>query len=173
MVREAVTIQWPEEPGWHLGVTGSRYRRDGGHYYPSPRQKDALRTFLHEAVGHGAKYLHHGCCTGWDEDAVRITQNDRLPLLIHGHQPDKEDHLSKLAIAWSNVLYTPQPYRDRNQDITDASHLMFAGPQYPETHPRSQRSGTWMTVRMGRNAGLHVYACDQFGNITDEKEANV
>jgi len=56
-------------------------------------------------------------------------------------------------------------YADRNQRIVQHSDVLVAFPAYPETDPRSKRSGTWQTVRMARRAGLDVLV-----TVLDESE---
>src|SRR5579863_4966865 len=44
-------------------------------------------------------------------------------------------------------------YADRNARLVAEGTCVFGFPAYPEDDPRSQRSGTWQTVRLARRAG--------------------
>jgi hypothetical protein len=162
-------VQWPTEPDWHLGVTGSRKRYDENdrRWYPTASSVTALRYFLEAAVDHGAKYLHHGCCTGWDECAVHIVGRRNLDFLVYAHPPTNLTHFSQSAHAGSHVVYKPKIYRERDFDIAEQSAVLVAGPAWPEFDERSKRSGTWMTVRFGRRLSDLLYAIDMQGDLTD------
>jgi len=56
------------------------------------------------------------------------------------------------------VLYMPDgsSYRDRDRAVVTASRRLVALPAYPETDARSARSGTWLTVRLAREARVPV-----------------
>lgn len=56
------------------------------------------------------------------------------------------------------VEYMPEgtTYKDRNQAIVNISDELIGFPEYPEDHPKSRRSGTWQTIRMGRKKGIPV-----------------
>lgn len=61
------------------------------------------------------------------------------------------------GVSGRPVTVTEMPpgttYADRNARLVAEGQAVFAFPAYPENDPRSKRSGTWMTVRMGRRAG--------------------
>jgi hypothetical protein len=44
-------------------------------------------------------------------------------------------------------------YADRNARLVAEADVVFGFPAYPETDPRSLRSGTWQTIRMSRKLG--------------------
>lgn len=56
-------------------------------------------------------------------------------------------------------------YRARNERIVDLSDRLIAFPEYPERHPQSRRSGTWMTVRIALRNGklVTIYVLNQEG----------
>lgn len=166
-------IKWPEEPDWHLGVTGSRNRYDPEQEikFPTVDQMIGMGQFLDEAMDHGLKYVHHGCCTGWDEHAVRLCRGAKLDVLIYAYPPKDERHLSRYAMEASDVVHKPQEYRVRDAEIAAQADIILAGPAWPELDPRSKRSGTWMTVRFARAVGARVYAYDPSGTIRDITEA--
>jgi predicted Rossmann fold nucleotide-binding protein DprA/Smf involved in DNA uptake len=47
-------------------------------------------------------------------------------------------------------------YRERNREIVSRSDYLFVVARYPETDPRSRRSGTWMTKRIAEMHGKQV-----------------
>jgi hypothetical protein len=48
-------------------------------------------------------------------------------------------------------------YRDRNTEIVNRSTTLFYCAEYAEAHPKSRRSGTWMTVRIAQDADRPVH----------------
>lgn len=48
-------------------------------------------------------------------------------------------------------------YRDRNNRVLDHTDELDVIASYPESHGKSRRSGTWMTYRLAKSRGLHVY----------------
>lgn len=163
-----VDIEWPSEPDWHLGVTGTRKRvQDGLVIFPTVDSLVSLRRLLEEAVAHGAKHLHHGVCTGWDEAAVEIVTLGGLDYLIYAHPPFDDRHLSWIARSKSHVIYKPKTYHDRNYDIAEASQVLLVGAAWSEDDDRSKHSGTWQTARMGRRLSRTLYSVDQQGDVSD------
>lgn len=61
-------------------------------------------------------------------------------------------------------------YRARNGEICAQSSEIFYCAEYPENHPSSKRSGTWMTVRIASKAGMTVHGIvlNKEGNGNDE-----
>jgi hypothetical protein len=86
---------------------------------------------------------------------------------VVGHPPVKTAYLSEQAVKESDVLWPSKSYRARNMDIAWETAVLDTGPQYPEDHSESARSGTWMTTRFARLYNSRVYACWNDGNIED------
>jgi len=164
-------IIWPADLRWHLGVTGTRKRTEDGHHFPSYEQTWAMEQVVNLAVSHGAFWVHHGACTGWDEAVARYVRHAFPGLITIAHPPIKEDHLSRAAIEASHIVHEPKGYHVRDRDIAEASAFLLGGPAFAEHHPRSKYSGTWMTIRMGQNLRVPVYACDTEGNVHNVTEA--
>lgn len=161
-------IAWPIQPGWHLGVTGSRYRQTpDGMTYPTAAQVSELGVLLRLAVYHGAAVLHHGACTGWDEAAVRICDQNHPSLILEAHPPIKEDYLSSYTLTRSHIQHVPHEYRIRDEALAVVSDLIIAGPAWPEDHEKARRSGTWLTIRIGRRLGSALYSVDMYGELSD------
>lgn len=65
---------------------------------------------------------------------------------------------SRLDLDWRQhcTSYEEMPigtdYRARNERLVARSKRLVALPAHPEDDPRSKRSGTWMTVRIARQA---------------------
>ncbi|WP_339764989.1 hypothetical protein [uncultured Sulfitobacter sp.] len=117
------------------GVTGSRYPRPD-------RSALRLRALLLEW---GVTELHHGDCTGWDEQAFEVALDLGLKTVAH---PPTSD--SFRAFTASDVILPTAPYLARNKDIVMAVERMIAAPDGPER----QRSGTWSTVRFAKSQGV-------------------
>jgi hypothetical protein len=150
------------DPGTHIGVTGTRW---GG----TPDAVLALKFLIDQLQALGATWLHQGCCKGWDEQSV--IQARKAGLRIAAHPPVDNSQFSQIAFNASCLRWPPKSYRDRNEDIAFETAVLIAGPQFPELDERSERSGTWQTVRLARKYGTPVYSCDSEGNITDVSEA--
>lgn len=150
------------EPGGHVGVSGSRYT-------PTLAALSSFRFMIDQCAALGARYLHQGCCTGWDEYSVVYAH--KAGLLVVGHPPIKTEFLSRRAVEESDALCPAKSYQARDSDIAFESEVLLLGPRYPELDVRSQRSGTWLTARLARRYGDRVYACETNGNITDVTES--
>lgn len=104
--------------------------------------------------------VHSGGCFGWDTFAGFQCVLLWPQAVHHIWLPLKTDKLSywwKHRLPWGvePVLHVTRDYpgyRERNAEIVDRSTHLFCGPRLDEESQR--RSGTWMTVRMGRKAGL-------------------
>jgi hypothetical protein len=164
-------VRWPPDLKWHLGVTGTRRKNEGGHSFPTHDQLWAMEQMIAMGVSHGAWWLHHGACTGWDEAAVRYVRAAFPGLVTVAHPPIKEDHLSRAAIEGSHIVHKPKNYHDRDHDIAVVSEFLLSGPAWAEHDERARRSGTWLTIRLARNFGTISYACDLEGNIRNVTEA--
>tara|TARA_R110002095_G_scaffold142284_1_gene123231 strand:+ start:1278 stop:1589 length:312 start_codon:yes stop_codon:yes gene_type:complete len=93
----------------------------------------------------GVTELHHGDCTGWDEQAFEVALDLGLKTVAH---PPTSD--SFRAFTASDVILPTAPYLARNKDIVVAVERMIAAPDGPER----QRSGTWSTVRFAKSQGV-------------------
>lgn len=160
-------ITWPDDLEWHLGVTGGRRRVSDDITYPTLAAMDMIEPLLSAAWAHGARHLHHGACTGWDEATVNIASVTVHGYTIYAHPPIKDVHLSQRAIDHSHVIFQPKEYRDRNFDIAAMSDVLLVGASYPEFDERSRHSGTWQTARYGRRLGDALYSVDMNGELSD------
>jgi hypothetical protein len=149
------------EPGAHIGVSGSRYA-------PTQEAVNSLRFLIDQFQAMGAIVLHQGCCTGWDEVSVDLAH--KAGLYVDGHPPTKQNFLSEKAVRDSDHLWVPKPYHARDRDLAFETVVLITGPRYPEDHPQSAHSGTWLTTGFARLYGSRVYACLTDGSIEDVTE---
>ena len=79
-------------------------------------------------------------------------------------EPCHGDVLAELATPVVTVIKM-QPgtdYQARNARLVAEATAVFGLPAYPEEDPRSERSGTWQTIRIARRADkLSMWACTQ------------
>jgi len=146
-----------------IGVSGSRYaiRTD---------QREALRFAIGSLHSLGAMRLHHGKCTGADaESHLACHRLVASGMRVTIHPPINQRFVAKdLPIDKTWVCERPaRTYAERNRDIAFASSVLIAVPRYDEDDPRSEHSGTWMTVGFARKFGVLVYSCNRDGSITD------
>lgn len=103
-----------------------------------------------------------GGCVGTDTFAAKVamelTTVDDPPLVtVHTILPED---MSRVPREWRLLCHTyesvPGTYRDRNKAVVKRVQCLFGVADYPEEHGKSRRSGTWMTVRMGREANIPV-----------------
>lgn len=57
-------------------------------------------------------------------------------------------------------------YKDRDRAVVqEGQHGLLAVALFPEAHPRSLRSGTWMTVRLARDAKIPISIAIMGGHV--------
>lgn len=109
--------------------------------------------------------LHHGCCVGADTEAHLLTRINHLgEVVIHGHPPLQDIHLSKV-VGGCDVLYPAAHYLDRNKTIVASTDCLIA---VPLTDTNSVRSGTWSTVRYARALGRPILIIYPDGHVETE-----
>jgi hypothetical protein len=89
----------------------------------------------------GVHTFHHGDCVGADAEAHVIATVLGFETVVH---PPKNEKLR--AFCKGDLILEPRDYLARNHQIIDATDLLFAVPDGPET----KRSGTWSTIRYAR-----------------------
>jgi hypothetical protein len=146
-----------------IGITGTRE-------HPSDSQRNTLGMLITACmtVAISNREIHHGCATGADEFAHQIALT--IPGLdIHGHpgygHNRESPHQMIIRPAEFTSLWRAKLYRDRNYDIVAACDLLIAIPQYPENDSRSERSGTWQTVRIARRARISIIEVTPTGSL--------
>jgi hypothetical protein len=141
--------------GYTLGGTGTRSLE--------PRLWNEAKGFIRERM----EFIHPtgvvtGGCIGWDHMMGEYCAL-RWPDLEHRVVVPADR--SRVEAWWlkpgmDHVIVEEMPpgttYRDRNARLVLLADVFAAGPDYPEGHPASRRSGTWQTIRMALETGLQV-----------------
>lgn len=111
-----------------VGFTGSRQMTPG------------MRTYIEETIEAlpGDTVVVTGGCIGVDAYAASVAYRSGLEV-------------------YTILPANRELVRDRNREIVKASDRLYVVPIYPEDHPSSRRSGTWMTARIARQRGCPVY----------------
>jgi hypothetical protein len=100
-----------------------------------------------------------GGCIGADALVARYARS--LAMLVHTIVPADRSRVDPDWRRFCTSFEEMPPgtdYRARNERIVECSTQLIAIPEYPEHDDRSRRSGTWMTVRIARRAGVGVMA---------------
>lgn len=103
-----------------------------------------------------------GACIGWDDvfgTTMALTFPEKEHLVI---VPADRSRVVEWwhAMPYNNISVMEMPegttYRDRNMQIIENCDHLFYCAEYSEDHPKSIRSGTWMTVRIARTVDMPV-----------------
>lgn len=95
-----------------------------------------------------------GACVGGDATIARagiLTER-----LVHAIVPSNRSQVDPDWRDWCTsftLMSEGTDYCDRNTEIVKQSDRMIVVAQYPEDHPQSKRSGTWMTCRIAQRMG--------------------
>jgi hypothetical protein len=119
-------------------------------------------------VPHADRYIT-GACIGGDE-FIGVWLFTNRPAARHAVIVPA--NRSRVSYWWTRipggerveVIEMPpgSSYRDRNLRLVTEATDTYGFPDYPEDHPRSARSGSWQTIRLGRQARkLREWACVQ------------
>jgi hypothetical protein len=141
-----------------LGTTGTRHIAESD----APKHVAYLKQPLMHLYLMQFDGFVSGGCIGWDAvfgKTMAQTYPDKQHVVIVPAKRDKVDYWwHKFDPGFVKVIEMPQgsDYRDRNEQIVKYSHHLFYCAQYPEQHGASKRSGTWMTVRIAKDAGRPV-----------------
>ena len=158
--------------GFHLGVTGTRHRLPDAQYVTFTGAIATIAAVWFSTLDNnqnGVFHVHHGCATGAD-NAAHWGSSVLDDTLIHGHpgvdQYGKSPY--RMPYAEFHVIHPDKPYLDRNADIVSFSDALLAAPQYPESDPRSRRSGTWQTIRLARKSSIPILITRPDGHIESD-----
>lgn len=139
-----------------LGTTGTRHIAQND----EPKFVDyLLRPQTHLFLSSFDGFVS-GACVGWDAvfgSTMALTYPDKEHVVVvPADQSRVETWWHAFDPGLVKVVYMDDDtsYRDRNTEIVRLSSQLFYCADYPEDHPKSQRSGTWMTVRIARKAGM-------------------
>ena len=131
-----------------IGFTGTRLGL-------SLSQEIVLRQLLSEHQGE----FHHGGCVGADTDAHNIA--GKLGFKIIVHPPTNTSKFTE-KYEYEATFLPAKDYLERNQDIVDASDILFAT---PDSEYEKTRSGTWATIRNARKKGMKYYVITPTGKV--------
>ena len=121
-----------------LGITATRKGLSDG-------QWEALDHMV-PIVDSEVTELHHGMCTGGDEQIV--DELDRPDLEIVAHPGPRSRYQSDRA-RWASTRVLPEKdFIARNHDIVHSVDELWAFPEGPE---KKRGSGTWATIRYARD----------------------
>lgn len=115
----------------------------------------ALETALHR-LPQGAELIT-GACIGIDAMAAYYWRTWGNP--VHTVVPADRSRVTPMWPKWctsAEELPEGMDYRERNRRMVYLADCLIAFPAYAEHDERSQRSGTWMTVRLARTKGIPV-----------------
>lgn len=130
-----------------VGISGSRRLRPEGR---------AIIAQALEGVPFGTRLIT-GAAIGVDACVARLAPE--YGLLVHTVVPANRRDVSPFWEERADsfeLMPEGTAFRARNLRIVELSSRLLAFPLHPESDPRSQRSGSWMTVRLARAAGIPV-----------------
>lgn len=117
---------------------------------------DALRS-----AGLGAELrFNTGGCVGFDSWAGQYVLRAFPKVDHHVYVPldtsrvDPWWDVPPATLAGVKVHEGIASYRERNAQLVANADFLIAVTEHPEDDARSQRSGSWMTIRMARRAGV-------------------
>ena len=136
-----------------VGITGTSRG-------PTPRQHDAMRYFLSKMP---MTRFVHGAAPGVDTLAHHIVRRFHPDICIEVHPSNLPTRSSILTMPMGNMEVWPE------QDPLERDRVMVGRVwgllAVPNTDVEVVSSGTWSTVRYGREIGLPVYLVTQSGRI--------
>lgn len=99
-----------------------------------------------------------GACVGGDQyisyTLLELDPGARQKIIVPADTSRVNDDWLREMTGLPDVNITRMPgwsnYKDRNLRLLEESEKLVAFPLYAESDARSQRSGTWQTVRMAR-----------------------
>lgn len=95
--------------------------------------------------------LHHGDCTGGDEQADALARAAGVKIVIH---PPDSRRLRAFCFRVGDEIREPKSYLVRNHDIVNESDRLVA---LPFGRTEVLRSGTWATIRYAHKQGKPVF----------------
>lgn len=112
----------------------------------SDKQKVTVASLLDVLTSADGGHVHHGDCIGADSEFHSLAQERGLRIEIH-----PPVNSSKRAFCKGDIEWPEYDYRARNQHIVNCADVLIATPALEH---ETQRSGTWMTIRMARRKGI-------------------
>ncbi len=137
-----------------ITMTGTRHA-----HKLTTQQKHNFAIYLEILLHHGYTHLQHGDALGADAFAHQEATMLGFQVIIH---PPTDPKFR--AFCQSDEIRVPNAYKIRNQNMVDSCSLVLA---LPDGNERI-RSGTWMTVRMGRTEHLPIVIFYPDGRVVFE-----
>lgn len=132
-----------------LGVTGTRHG-------PTRAQAGALLTLIAELA---PEELGHGDCKGVDAAAHLIAR--RLGVRVHQFPPMANACRAFCDVLEGEVVEAPAPFLTRDRNLAVWCEVLVA---VPAEYRERLHSGTWATVRRGRQAQRTIIVLTPDGN---------
>jgi len=95
-------------------------------------------------LGRGPGEIHHGDCIGADAQIHEMAKGLGLKIIVHPPSDPKK----RAFCQGYDEIREEKGYLDRNHDIVNETELLLAVPRTPY---EITRSGTWATIRYGRD----------------------
>ena len=119
----------------HIGITGTRNGL-------TEEQFERLKIFFE--YNQNITHLHAGDCLGVDVQVLQVCRELRPDIKCIGHPPFN----NKLrGFMRYDEQRKPKTYLERNRNIVDECHRLWA---FPKGENEVLRSGTWATIRYAR-----------------------
>lgn len=133
-----------------VGFTGSRR--------VTPDQAHWLEVMIANIHIEDREYeIRTGACVGIDSIvaqafAIHHPQVHNRIIVPADRSRVRPDFLEQMDLRGAELEFMPPgtSYRDRNLRIVEGSDWVLGFPGHSEYDPRSQRSGTWQTIRMAK-----------------------
>ncbi len=140
-----------------LGFTGTRATEERIPDLLRYVAKPDMRIYLDSFDGYVT-----GGCRGWDAFigahlVLAFPEKTHL-VVVPANRSQVDPWWETFDLDRVLVVYMEDgtDYRDRNTEIVRRSNAVFYCADYPEQHPKSKRSGTWMTKRIAEGLDVPV-----------------
>lgn len=122
--------------------------------------RDVVTTILQDQIPEVSRYITGGArggdaCIGYFLYATRPHAEHVVIVPADRSQVDPWWEAVIASGGAVSVIEMPEgtSYADRNIEIVHQSDALVGFPAYPENDKRSQRSGTWQTIRLSQRSG--------------------
>lgn len=129
-----------------IGFSGSR---------EAGPQDEWISTEIVRRLGGKGHLFITGGCIGFDAQIAKAAfeAGEEVLTIVPANLSQVDPWVYTRCTRYENMP-SGSTYRNRNQRIVDLADTLVAVPEDDELH--NSRSGTWMTIRMGRRKGIPV-----------------